>query len=80
MTMMDWLRARRTHLLALLLGAAGFAVAWGAWHLWQDHRVFHELVDLEIRRQQAIQQQMRQQQAPAPEPPSGPKPSLKGGG
>ena len=58
----------RTHLIALVLGVLSFAAAWGAWHLWQDHRMFHELVELEIRRQQAIQQ-MQRQQTPTPTAP-----------
>ena len=72
----------RTHLIALVLGVLSFSAAWGAWHLWQDHRVFHELLNLEIQRQQAIQQ-MRQQQAPPtplPAPVTAPKSPAKGGG
>jgi hypothetical protein len=44
-----WVRA----VGAVLLGAGGFALAWGVWHLYQDHQNLHVLVQLEMQRRQA---------------------------
>lgn len=38
-----------------LAGAIGVVVMLAALHLWQDHSVFHELVQIEMARQRAIQ-------------------------
>ena len=42
----------RTMVVAFLMGLAGFAIAWGGWHLYLDH----QLVD-------AARETIRQQQA-----------------
>lgn len=43
------------YLLMLLVGALGALLVVVALHLWQDHGVLHELVNLEIARQRAAQ-------------------------
>jgi len=50
---------------ALLFGAIGFGIAFGGWHLYQDHQNHHELINMVIRAQQA--QQPKPVAAPTPE-------------
>lgn len=68
-----WLFGHRSILLGFGAGALGFALLWGGWHLWDDHTALHQLIQIEIQRQQAFQRQQMQPQAP-------PSPARSGGG
>lgn len=61
----------RIWVLAVVLGMGSFAVAWAAWHVWQDHQAVHVLFGIETQRQQMIQQQRQpagESVVPAPDP------------
>ena len=61
------MRHLRPYVLSLLCGALGFVLLYGAVHLWHDHVLVHQLVDVEMQRQR--QQMLRQAPAPPPAPP-----------
>lgn len=41
-------------LVGLVSGIVGFSCAWIAWHLYADHLLFHQLLQLEINRENAV--------------------------
>ncbi len=47
-------------LLAILLGAAGFCLAWGGWHLYVDHQHVDAIWSLELQRSAAAAAQAAQ--------------------
>lgn len=36
----------KRHVLAAVIGALGFGVAWGGWHLYVDHVNLHALINV----------------------------------
>lgn len=48
---------------SILGGLVGFALAWGGWHCWLDHRNLHVLVEF------VVQQQANAGRAPIPPAP-----------
>ena len=41
----DWKYDMKRLVLSLLVGACGFFLAWGGWHLYQDHQNWHILLN-----------------------------------
>lgn len=62
----------RSGLIAAFCGLAGFALSWGAWHLYIDHAQLHAVVAV-LNQSIAQAQQAQQAQAqPAPRAPEAP--------
>lgn len=45
----------KRHLLPMLVGAVGFVLAWGAWHLYIDHLNHHAVIGAVMKLQQDAQ-------------------------
>lgn len=53
--------------LAVVLGVLGTAATLIGWHLWADHNLHHQLINMEIQRQQ------QQQRGLTPQPTTPPR-------
>jgi hypothetical protein len=52
--MLKWIRTLTPLFQGLFGGAVAFAACWAMWHIWEDHVVYHQLVNAVIQLQQQV--------------------------